>query len=113
MRKRGLWERCLPTAWLRLYDSGKRAEASRFVYAFGAELEGHVEGACVFRNTVSLETIQAARRVLGLYRQWNALAKRALLAWGLAAVRLGVPFDVRVMITQLAWDVRSEWSCRL
>ncbi len=79
----------------------------RIVFEIGAALSA-INDPGLFED--GSEKARAAQRVVSLYLQWNAAAKKAILCWIWMARELGVARDIRLMIADCIWDDRAAWS---
>jgi hypothetical protein len=61
-------------------------------------------------NSNLLARVHWAQRVLELHGQLLGRARSAIDCWSVAARRLGVAKDIRVMIAKMAWEEVWRWG---
>jgi hypothetical protein len=84
----------------------------RVVFELGAACAGHVgrkEGT-LFGKKVTGSAITAALQCIELHNRWCSEAKVAIKYWLMAAKRLNVVVDARLLIARMLWAARAYWS---
>jgi hypothetical protein len=88
-------------------ETGQNHES---VFAIGRSLNNQIFDGRLFLPIwrVSSKQLQLAEKAVAFFKAECVAAKKAVFAWSLVGVRLGVVKDIRVLIGKLIWDARSE-----
>ncbi len=83
----------------------ERGGTGRFVFEIGSALAAS-------HNWRNLPEFESSVRCVVLFRQWTDDARRGVLCWLWLAREKGVVKDIRLLIADLIWEERAEWSDR-
>jgi hypothetical protein len=81
------------------------------VFAIGRALNGHVndQARTIFNNEWSFDQlIGPANQAIAFYKSQLDACRKAIFAWSLVGIRLGVVKDIRIVIGKLVWDTRDQ-----
>jgi TPR repeat protein len=94
---------------LPLFEEGR---LGRVLHTAASAFKAHLDFAAhrLYEEELTEKQEGNLRRVMELHEALLERARRALLCWGLAGMRLGVVTDVRVLITRMAWDEAWRWG---
>jgi hypothetical protein len=81
------------------------------LFLIGRALQGNVdmESKRIFRAPTDFSaTVKQANFAIDFYQKQISAYKRAVNAWSLVALKLGIWKDVRLVIAKLVWEAREE-----
>jgi TPR repeat protein len=87
--------------------------SGRVIYEIGDALRLHSHpdnGEMLPFALAGTEYAEAVRQCVAWHRWWCHAARAAVDCWSGGAARMGVPYDIRIIVVQLVWDDRSVWS---
>ncbi len=56
------------------------------------------------------ESVRGVERLIGIFKSWERGAKSAIVCWTWLARSAGVPKDIRLLVADLIWANRRDWS---
>jgi hypothetical protein len=106
------YENKLFLALIRLLPSFEQGENGRILHTGATVIEQllDVESRFVRTCRVSESECEWLQRVVALHKELLGRAKVAIDCWSMAARRLGVVKDMRVMIAKMAWEEAWQWG---
>jgi hypothetical protein len=80
------------------------------MYQIGKSLVGNLDENAKTMFGVELEQKQlgAAKLALATFTRWRQLTRQAVDCWAIIGERIGIPMEIRYMITKMVWDTRSH-----
>jgi hypothetical protein len=97
---------------LDLLPSFEKGEHGRILHTVAPVIERNldIDEEDLFGKAVDVKAIENFERVIELHAGMLGRAKAAIACWSMAARRLGVVKDMRVMIGKMAWEEAWMWS---
>ncbi len=89
------------TSQLNRYDKGS---TGRCLFEIGRAIAGIVNWRVMVTNP------NVCERAVNMYESWCAEARTGVMCWLWLARKLGVSKDIRLVIADLIWNERAEWS---
>jgi hypothetical protein len=84
----------------------------RVVFEIGRALRliAGEDGSVPFCATPGTDCARSVRQCVAWHRQWSDAARAGIDCWSIGALRMGVPYDIRLIVVTLVWEDRAVWS---